>query len=199
MMLLKKMYIMLKNIEDKIPDIINLATNTTLNVKKEIPSITNLATTTSLNAKINEVKNKIPNITNLAITTAVTVAENKISYVSSLSKKTYYNKKKFTARLKQVKLTSKNDIANFVKKTDFDNKLKKVASNKSELDELSKKVKTISAKLLTRDLINKFNILNGAKYFSSWIFQNYLLFIPAKEYIVLVSLLELVGRILMKC
>ena len=199
MMLLKKMYIMLKNIEDKIPDIINLATNTTLNVKKEIPSITNLAPTTSLNAKIDEVKNKIPNITNLAITTAVTVAENKISYVSSLSKKTFYNTKNFTARLKQVKLTSKNDIANFVKKTDFDNKFKKVASNKSELDELSKKVKTISAKLLTRDLINKFSILNGAKYFFSWIFQNYLLFIPAKEYIVLVSLLELVGRILMKC
>ena len=39
----------IKNIEDKIPDITNLATNTTLNikiieVKKEIPSITNLAT-----------------------------------------------------------------------------------------------------------------------------------------------------------
>ena len=43
-----------------IPDIANLATNTTLNakineVKNEIPSITNLATNVSLNAKINEV------------------------------------------------------------------------------------------------------------------------------------------------
>ena len=47
MMLLKKMYIMLRirNIEDKIPDIPNLATNA------------------SLNAKINEVKGGIPNIT----------------------------------------------------------------------------------------------------------------------------------------
>ena len=60
----------IKNIEDKIPDITNLATNTTVNakineVKNEIPSITNLATTTTtaLNAEINEVKNKIPNIT----------------------------------------------------------------------------------------------------------------------------------------
>ena len=48
----------IKNIEDKIPDITNLAVNTTLNakineVKNEIPSITNLATTTALNAKIN--------------------------------------------------------------------------------------------------------------------------------------------------
>ena len=68
MMLLKKMYIMLrqKNIEDKIPDITNLATNTTLNTK------------------INEVKVKIPNITNLATTIALTAVENKILNVSNL-------------------------------------------------------------------------------------------------------------------
>ena len=35
----------------------------------------------------------------------------------------------------------------------------------------------------TKDLINKFSILNGAKYFTSEIFQNYLVFIPAKKYI----------------
>ena len=32
-------------------------------------------------------------------------------------------------------------------------------------------------------MIDKFSILNGAKYFSSGIFQNYLVFIPAKKYI----------------
>ena len=32
-------------------------------------------------------------------------------------------------------------------------------------------------------MINKFSIFNGAKYFSSEIFQNYLVFIPAKKYI----------------
>ena len=31
-------------------------------------------------------------------------------------------------------------------------------------------------------MIDKFSILNGAKYFSSGIFQNYLVFIPAKKY-----------------
>ena len=31
-------------------------------------------------------------------------------------------------------------------------------------------------------MINKFSILNGAKYFSSGIFRNYLEFIPAKKY-----------------
>ena len=55
-----------KNIEDKIPDITNLATNTTLNTK------------------INEVKVKIPNITNLATTIALTAVENKILNVSNL-------------------------------------------------------------------------------------------------------------------
>ena len=34
-----------------------------------------------------------------------------------------------------------------------------------------------------KDLINKFSILNEAKYFSSGIFQNYLVFISAKKYI----------------
>ena len=71
----------------------------------------------------------------------------------------------FTAKLKQSNLASKSDIANFVKKTDYNNKLKNVTSNKNELNELSKKVKAISTKELTKDLINKFNILNGAKCF----------------------------------
>ena len=45
------------------------------------------------------------------------------------------------------------------------------------------KVKAVSSKKLTKDLINKFSILNGAKYLSSGIFQNYLVFIPARKYI----------------
>ena len=49
--------------------------------------------------------------------------------------------------------------------TDFDKKLKHVRSNKNKLNELSKKVKAISTKGLTKDLIDKFSILNGAKYF----------------------------------
>ena len=32
-------------------------------------------------------------------------------------------------------------------------------------------------------MINKFSILNGAKYFSSGIFKNYLLFITGKKFI----------------
>ena len=68
----------------------------------------------------------------------------------------------FTARLEQANLGNKSDIANFVENTDL---------NKNELSELSEKVKAKSAKGLTKDVINKFSIFNGAKYFSSEIFQ----------------------------
>ena len=46
-----------------------------------------------------------------------------------------------------------------------------------------KKVKAILTKGLAKDLIDKFSILNGSKYFSSGIFQNYLVFIPTIKYI----------------
>ena len=56
----------IKNIEDKIPDIRNVATITTPNTKKnevkvEIPSISNLVTSTALTA----VENRIPDVINL--------------------------------------------------------------------------------------------------------------------------------------
>ena len=81
-----------KNIEDKIHDITNLATKTTLNakineLKCKIPSISNLDRTVAFNAKINEVKNKIHSITNLANTTSPIAIENKITSVSNLVKK----------------------------------------------------------------------------------------------------------------
>ena len=82
MMLLKDVYnAKIKNIEDKLPDITNLATNTTLN------------------AIINVVKNKIPNITNIATTTALAV-ENKIPNVSNLVKKVTITQKLVKSRIK---------------------------------------------------------------------------------------------------
>ena len=149
-------------------------------------------------------KVETPNITNLATASALTAVENKIPSVSNLEEELMKLKKtllilimaniellqdfKFTVeifhlRLNGANLASKNGIANFVKKTDFDNKLKDVTSNKNELNELLKKVKAISTKGLAKDLINKLSILNGAKYFSLIIFQNYLAFIPTKKYI----------------
>ena len=122
-------------------------------VKGEIPSFTKLAITAALDAKIKQVKGKIPSITNLATATALTAVENKIPNVSNLVKKTDYNTnisdiknkitvhhdhdkyvttqefskltaQSFTSRLAETSLARKNDIANFIKKTGFDNKFK---------------------------------------------------------------------------
>ena len=112
MLLKKEVYnAKFKNIDDKIRDITKLATTTT----------------TILNAKINEVKSKIPNITNLATTTALTAVENEIHDDSKYITTPEFNKltaESIAARLAQANLASKNDIANFVKETDFDDELK---------------------------------------------------------------------------
>ena len=54
----------------------------------------------------------------------------------------------FTARLARANLASKTDFAYFVKKTDFNDKLKNV--NKNEVTELSKKSKTIVNKRISK-------------------------------------------------
>ena len=69
------------------------------------------------------------------------------------------------ARLGQPNLANKNEMANLIIKTDFDDKLKNLNKNLSwnktkhvlvenELNELSEKVKAISTKGLTKYLIN---------------------------------------------
>ena len=57
------------------------------NIEDKIPDITNLATKTIINAKITEMEGKILSINNLATTTALTAAENKIPSSSNLVKK----------------------------------------------------------------------------------------------------------------
>ena len=134
--------------------------------------MTNAATNTTLNTKINEVKNKIPIITILATTTtttAVIAVANKIPDHNKYIITPEFNKltaENVTTRLAQANLASKNDIVNFVKKIDFDD-TSNVTSNKTkhvlvenELNKLSKKVKAISTKGLTKDLMNGYKILN---------------------------------------
>ena len=73
-----------------------------------------------------KVKGKIPNITNFATTSVLTVVENKIPSVRNLLRH-----KIFYLTLKRANLASKSDIAYFVSKTDFNNQLKHVTSNKN--------------------------------------------------------------------
>ena len=63
------------------------------NIEEKILDVTNLATNASLNAKINEVKGGIPSNTNLATTTALTAVKNKIPNASNLVRKTDYTQK----------------------------------------------------------------------------------------------------------
>ena len=49
-----------------VPVLVDLSKLT--DVEDKIPDITNIATNTTLNAKIDEIKNEIPNITKLATT-----------------------------------------------------------------------------------------------------------------------------------
>ena len=63
------------------------------NIEDKIPDITNLATKTILNIKINEVINEIPIISNLGTTSALTAVENEIRNVSNLVKRTDYDTK----------------------------------------------------------------------------------------------------------
>ena len=75
-------------------------------------------------------------MTNLATTTAFTAVENKIPEHSKYITTPEFNKlsaETFAARLAQANLTSKNEIANLIKKTDFEDQLsnlnKKIKQN----------------------------------------------------------------------
>ena len=85
------------------------------NIEDKIPDISNLATKINLNTKINEVKNEILSITGLAATSALTAVENKIASISNLVKKTDY-KTKITEIEK--KLTDHNHDK-YITTTDF--------------------------------------------------------------------------------
>ena len=72
---------------------------------------------TDYNTKLSEIENKI------------TTNHDHDNYLT-IQEFTKLTSKDFTARLKQANLARKNDTANFLKKKDFDNKLKNVTSKK---------------------------------------------------------------------
>ena len=160
------------------------------NIEDKIPDISNLATKTNLNTKINEVKNEIPSITGLATTSALTAVENKIADTSNLVKKTDYNTKiiEIEKKLpdhnhnKYITTTEFNKLAtdkfnarivqaNLVKMTDFDDKLtdfnRKIVSNKTK------------DKIIAKEL-SYFHVKN---YFDEDVNQNYYIFQPISKYL----------------
>ena len=149
-------------------------------VENKIPNVSNLVKKTDYNTNNNEIENKI----------TTDHDHDKYNTTQEFNKLTSED---LSARLGQANLASKSEIANFIKKDRFNDKLKNLNKNvtlnktkhllnENELNELLKKFKAISTKGLTKKLINKFSILNGAKYFSSGIFQTYFVFTPTKIY-----------------
>ena len=91
---------------------------------------------TDYNTKINEIEQK-------------TSHQNHDKYITTpeFNKLTSEN---FAARLKQKNLPSKSDIANFVNKTDFNNKLKDVTANKNDLKNYQKRLSNINKRINKR-------------------------------------------------
>ena len=100
---------------------------------------TDVAKKAAYDPKIKHIEDKTPNITNLATNATLNAKNTRLKdhdhdkYITNKE----LTLKNFSARPKQANLASKSDIANFVKTTDFDNKLKSVTSNRNELNELS--------------------------------------------------------------
>ena len=113
-------------IENKIPDVSNLATKNALNtVEDKIPNVSWLATKTTLTA----VKNKIPDIGNFATKTALTNLSNTVPDISTLIKRRDYDTKIAETENKYVSYTgfdTKIALSNVITKRNFAAKLKKM-------------------------------------------------------------------------
>ena len=107
----------INEIENKIPDISNLATKTSINtIENKIPATSSLVKKTDYNAKITDLENKIPDITNLATQTSLTAVENKIPDESNLATKTALTNLSNTVP----------DISALIKKSDYDTKIAEI-------------------------------------------------------------------------
>ena len=116
--------------------------------------------------------------------------------------------RKFYSKIKRSKFSNQKLYFWFCKRDRFWWKTKKinkkVTSNKTKhvlvenkLNE--QKVKAISTKGLTKDLINKYSTFNGAKYFLG-ILENYFIFISAKKILnILMPLLGFLCWSVMEC
>ena len=155
MVLLKKTNYNTKitELENKIPDISNLATKTALTtVENKIPDTSNLATKTALTT----VENKIPDTSNLATKTLVNKVENEIPDISNLATKTL-------VKYVENKIP---DISNLVKKSGYNTKITEVENN----------VKKLHAYDLSYYRGKKYFVEEDGV-------QNYLVFLPMRKYL----------------
>ena len=146
----------LTELENKIPDISNLATKTALTaVENKIPNVSNLVNKTDCNTKVTEIENKLTN-------------HNHDKYIDTSE----FNK--LIANVSNARLAQ----ANLITKTDFDANLsslnRKITLNKTKhllVENELNKVKTFD-----------FVYFIGKSHFDEDGTQNYLVFQPLKKY-----------------
>ena len=163
----------------------------------EIPVTSELAKKTDYNTKITEIENKIASISGLITNSALPVVEDKIPNVSNLVKKTEYEtkiteiEKNLTDHIYDKYITSPefNNLAarvftarltpaNWITKTDFDNKLKSLNQNSNSNRTKYLLVENELKKLQTFDSI----YFRGKSHFEEDGAQNYLVLQPMYRY-----------------
>ena len=156
----------LTELEKKIPDIINLATNTTLTtVENKIPDVSNLVKKTDYNTKVTEIENKLNN-------------HNHDKYITTPEFNTLAASV-FNARLAQ---------ANLITKTDFDAKLsslnRKITGNETKhllvendssyiIDKSHFEKDGTQNYLVFQQITRYFKILPNTNYILSWKSKDY--------------------------
>ena len=144
-------------------------------VENKIPDISNLATKTALTA----VENKIPDISNLATKTALTNLSNTVPDIITLIQKSDYDTKIKEIKSKYTSNTgfdSKLAQANVITKRNFDAKIVEVKKN-------IKKLQTFDS-----------SYFRGKNYFDEDGTQKYLVFLPARRYFKLNSVINVTDR-----
>ena len=198
-------------IENKIPDISNLATKTELTtVENKIPDISDLVKKTDYNTKIAEIEGKIPDISNLATKISLTSVENKIPNISNLATKTALtaveNKIPDISNLAtKTALTNLSntvpDINTLIKKCDYNTKLKEIDSkyvSNTGFDSKLAQANVITKRSFDAKITELENNIEKLQTFDSSYFigknyfdedgkQNHLLFLPISRYFRLIA------------
>ena len=198
-------------IENKIPDISNLATKTALNtVENKIPDTSGLVKKTDYNTEITKIEGKIPDVSNLATKIALTTVGNKTPNASRLATKAELiaieNKipdvSKFATKTVLTNLSNTvPDISSLIKKSDYDTKIAGIESkyvSNTGFDSKLAQTNVITKRSFDAKIIELENNIEKLQTFDSSYFigknyfdedgkQNHLLFLPVSRYFRLIA------------
>ena len=154
MILLKTDYnVKITEIENKVPDISNLATqNAVTTVDNKKPTVSRLATKSALTAT----ENKFPDVSNFAAKTALTKVSNTVPDITTLILKSDYDTKVTEIESKYVSNTgfdSKIAQANVTTKRNFDAKIIELENNIKNYKHLIRAI--LEVKVILKKMVHK--------------------------------------------